>query len=427
MHDVVDRIQARAQQILATELNIDAQASVRFVMTLSEVCQNVVEHAGRGGWVAVQTYRWRQRLGRRVVQIAVCDAGIGFRRSLESMPGRVASDRWDDGSALEEAVIRGVSRFRDRGRGQGLAGARNFLGKWDGKLSVRSGTARIAIVPPWDDDVPLRENLARLPWRPSANHDSRAPDGARRLMVHHVDLGSVLRRSVSDLYTNLVTRPTGAAVRAEIEQQLAAQSLGERSARLLAIIDFAHVGLLDYSCADEVVAKLLLRYVAPGVPHDAPHDAYFVLRGAQEAHVDAIETALARYGLALVAEGAGPAGDVRLVGAVPDDERRVWDAVYRLGTTDAGRRRRVPRDRRSVPPERRWRRAHARRAVGPPPRDSGRESQYGTVRCGRTRGCMIDVIRCRSEPGRAGRGVQPRPCASPDSLRLGGATPSAVR
>jgi anti-sigma regulatory factor (Ser/Thr protein kinase) len=163
VHEVVDRIQERAQQILSRELNIDAQASVRFVMTLSEVCQNVVEHAGRGGWVAVQTYRWQRRLGRRVVQIAVCDAGIGFRRSLESTPGRVLTDRWDDGMALEEAVIRGVSRFRDRGRGQGLAGTRNFLGKWEGKLSVRSGTARIAIVPPWDDEVPLLENLALFP------------------------------------------------------------------------------------------------------------------------------------------------------------------------------------------------------------------------------------------------------------------------
>ena len=163
VHEVVDRIQQRAQQILARELNIDAQASVRFVMTLSEVCQNVVEHAGRGGWVAVQTYRWQRRLGRRVVQIAVCDAGIGFRRSLESTPGRQLTDRWDDGMALEEAVIRGVSRFRDRGRGQGLAGTRNFLGKWGGKLSVRSGTARIAIVPDWDEDVPLREGLAPFP------------------------------------------------------------------------------------------------------------------------------------------------------------------------------------------------------------------------------------------------------------------------
>ena len=164
VHHVVERIESRAQQILVTELNLEPQATMRFAMTLSEVCQNIVEHAGQGGWVAVQTYRYRQRLaGRRVVQIAVCDAGLGFRRSLESaqVPRRL-SDRWDDAMALEEAVIRGVSRFRDPGRGQGLAQARRYVGKWDGKLAVRSGTARIAIVPTWDDDVPLTEGLSPL-------------------------------------------------------------------------------------------------------------------------------------------------------------------------------------------------------------------------------------------------------------------------
>jgi anti-sigma regulatory factor (Ser/Thr protein kinase) len=163
VHEVVGRIQQKAQQILAKELNIDAKATVGFAMTLSEVCQNIVEHAGRGGWVAVQTYTWRKRLGRRVVVIAVCDAGLGFRQSLESAPGRVRSDRWDDAEALEEAVVRGVSRFRDPGRGQGLAGVRRYVGRWDGKVSVRSGTARIAIVPSWDDDVPLQEKLAPFP------------------------------------------------------------------------------------------------------------------------------------------------------------------------------------------------------------------------------------------------------------------------
>ena len=164
VHDVVGRIQQKAQQILAKELNIDAKATVGFAMTLSEVCQNIVEHAGRGGWVGVQTYTWRKRLAnRRVVVIAVCDAGLGFRQSLESAPGRVRSDRWDDAAALEEAVIRGVSRFRDPGRGQGLAGVRRYVGRWDGKVSVRSGTAKIAIVPSWDDDVPLLEKLAPFP------------------------------------------------------------------------------------------------------------------------------------------------------------------------------------------------------------------------------------------------------------------------
>lgn len=163
VHQVVERIQSRAQAILVHELQLDPQATMRFAMTLSEVCQNIIEHAGRGGWVAVQAYRYRRRLGRRVVVIAVCDAGVGFRRSLESAPGWKPKDRWDDAMALEDALIRGVSRYRDPGRGQGLAGVRRFVGKWDGRLSIRSGTARIAIVPDWDDTVPLQEGLPHFP------------------------------------------------------------------------------------------------------------------------------------------------------------------------------------------------------------------------------------------------------------------------
>lgn len=163
VHEVVGRIQQKSQAILVKELNLDVKATMGFAMTLSEACQNIVEHAGRGGWVAVQTYKWQKRLGRRVVVIAVCDAGIGFRRSLESTHGARPDDRWDDGMALEEAVIQGVSRFRDPGRGQGLAGVRRYIGRWSGKLSVRSGSARIAIVPSWDDDVPLEKKLPEFP------------------------------------------------------------------------------------------------------------------------------------------------------------------------------------------------------------------------------------------------------------------------
>jgi hypothetical protein len=116
---------------------------------------------------------------------------VGFRRSLESAQGTPRSDRWDDAMALEEAVIRGVSRFRarDPGRGQGLAGIRRYVGKWDSKLSVRSGTARISIVPSWDDDQPLREKLAdfpgaqmqiTIPQRVAAPNDAATPASARR-------------------------------------------------------------------------------------------------------------------------------------------------------------------------------------------------------------------------------------------------------
>lgn len=163
VHDVVERIQKQAEVILTSKLHLEPRAMMGFSMALSESCQNIVEHAGRGGWVMVQAYNYRKRLGRWAAEIAVCDAGIGFRRSLENGQRRPLSDRWGDGAALELAVVNGVSRYSDPGRGQGIKGIRGYIGRRGGKLAVRSGTARIAIVPAWDDDVPRRDNLPDFP------------------------------------------------------------------------------------------------------------------------------------------------------------------------------------------------------------------------------------------------------------------------
>ena len=147
-------------------------------------------------------------------------------------------------------------------------------------------------------------------------------------MINHIDVSTVLRRTVCDLYSNLVTRPTGAAVRTEIELQVSALQ-----GRTLTVIDFSNVNLLDFSCADEIVAKLLLRFsgtpgCADGAEPPPPHDGYFLFRGLHDEHLDAIETVLERRGLALVAESAGGA---QLVGIVGDGERRTWEALSRMG------------------------------------------------------------------------------------------------
>lgn len=164
VHAVVERIQDKAKQILTTALHLDPKATMGFAMTLSESCQNIVEHAGQGGWVAVQKYSWRKRLGRNVVVIAVTDAGMGFRRSLESSRRVHPGDRWNDATALEEAMMKGISRFSTAGRGQGLKGVRRYITRWGGRFSIRSGTARITmgegdLVP----DLPLEEDLAPFP------------------------------------------------------------------------------------------------------------------------------------------------------------------------------------------------------------------------------------------------------------------------
>ena len=146
--------------------------------------------------------------------------------------------------------------------------------------------------------------------------------------MHHIDLSSVLRQTLAcDLYSNLVTRPTGAAVRTQIEQLLG-DTDPSGDARALTIIDFSHVSMIDFSCADEVVAKLLMRYAST----EAPRDAYFLFRGVSDDHWVAIEAALERHGLALAVENDG---GVKVAGVLTDEERSMWEAVYRLGSANA--------------------------------------------------------------------------------------------
>lgn len=134
------------------------------------------------------------------------------------------------------------------------------------------------------------------------------------------DLSSLVRRSVASLYSHLVTRPTGRALRMGIESQI-----GDIGSVCLSVLDFSQVVVLDYSCADEVIAKLIQRYQAP----DRPADAYFVARGLGEQHRHPIDEVLIRHDLALVAEVEG---EYTLLGNASELERDAWLTLQRLRT-----------------------------------------------------------------------------------------------
>ena len=134
-----------------------------------------------------------------------------------------------------------------------------------------------------------------------------------------IDVGHLVQRTVASLYSHLVTRPTGRAVRMAIENQLA--DLGERS---LSLIDFSEVTILDFSCADEVVAKLLQHYAG-----GERAEAYFVFRGVHEPHRDQIEVVLQRQGLATVAETGE--GRFELLGERSPAEDAAWHTMEGLG------------------------------------------------------------------------------------------------
>jgi len=138
-----------------------------------------------------------------------------------------------------------------------------------------------------------------------------------------IDVGEVLQRTVTSLYSYLVTRPTGRAVRMAIETQL--QDAGRRS---LSLIDLSEVVILDFSCADEVVARLLEHS-----SESLSHEAFFVFRGVHEPHRDQIQTVLERRGLAAVAETQ--ADFFELLGDRTPAEERAWAVVEERGLVAA--------------------------------------------------------------------------------------------
>ena len=130
------------------------------------------------------------------------------------------------------------------------------------------------------------------------------------------DLASALAASAGVPQPHLVTRPVGAAIRLLIERQLDALAAGT-----VAVLDFSGIGVLDRSCADEFVAKLML----PREGATPARDGFVMLRGLHDGHLDAIEAVLETHGLALVVQL--PDGATRLVGAVTATERALWEQV----------------------------------------------------------------------------------------------------
>jgi len=133
-------------------------------------------------------------------------------------------------------------------------------------------------------------------------------------VIQHIDLQAILRRSVSEVYRDLVTRPTGKAVRTSIEAELRLAA----DAPVLAVVDFTGVGCVDHSCADEIVAKLLLAGYG-----------YFVFRGLSDTHRDALEPVLEHHGL-IIAVDEGD-GRLDLFGAAPEEARAAFQAIQHGG------------------------------------------------------------------------------------------------
>jgi STAS-like domain of unknown function (DUF4325) len=111
-------------------------------------------------------------------------------------------------------------------------------------------------------------------------------------MMQTYNLYKLLKDELKNGSADLVTRTSGQVIRARIEKDIEKEKDGE-----IIALDFSKIGVIDYSCADEVVAKLISRLLGGEYG-----DRYIVLTGLNENQKENIEVALDRKELAVLAQ-----------------------------------------------------------------------------------------------------------------------------
>jgi hypothetical protein len=103
------------------------------------------------------------------------------------------------------------------------------------------------------------------------------------------DLKMVMKEEMLNGSINLVTRETGVVIREKLERELTVDT-----DPTVTFLDFSGVGVVDYSCADEVIAKLISRLLSGEYG-----DKFIVLKGLSSNQMENIEVALERKKLAI--------------------------------------------------------------------------------------------------------------------------------
>src|SRR5574341_125256 len=106
------------------------------------------------------------------------------------------------------------------------------------------------------------------------------------------DLYTLLKEELGNGSKDLVTRPSGEKIRRRVERDMEKEPEGA-----VVALDFSRIGIIDYSCADEIVAKLVSRLLSGEYG-----DKHLLLSGLNENQKENIEVALERKDLAVVIE-----------------------------------------------------------------------------------------------------------------------------
>lgn len=149
-----------------------------------------------------------------------------------------------------------------------------------------------------------------------------------------IDLYQIMKEEVGNGSSNLVTRETGKVIRERIEREL-------EKAEVI-YLDFSKIGIIDYSCADEIIAKLVSRLLSGEYG-----ERFIVLTNLNPTQEENIHVALEKKKLALLkqttSKGLTPKKGNRtqkgqgleIIGFIANHLREVFDLVNERGKLTA--------------------------------------------------------------------------------------------
>ena len=137
------------------------------------------------------------------------------------------------------------------------------------------------------------------------------------------NLYKLLKEELKNGSSDLVTRRSGQVIRERIERDIAKEKDGE-----IIALDFSKIGIIDYSCADEIIAKLISRLLGGEYG-----DRYIILTGLNENQKENIEVALERKDLAAIAEMGN--GKKVLLGSLNNYLKETLNLILKKGKITA--------------------------------------------------------------------------------------------
>ncbi|MEW6675522.1 MAG: DUF4325 domain-containing protein [Nitrospirota bacterium] len=137
------------------------------------------------------------------------------------------------------------------------------------------------------------------------------------------NLYKFLKEELKNGSSDLVTRQSGQVIRERIERDIEKEKNG-----VVIALDFSKVGIIDYSCADEVVAKLISRLLS-----NEYGDKYILLIGLNDNQKENIEVALERKELAVIAEMGN--GKKILLGSLNNYLKETLNLIVKKGKITA--------------------------------------------------------------------------------------------